>query len=51
MMVAPEIGWANAVPDGIADVDFTLSGTKVAWKGVGYHDKVYYSIRRYFVHC
>jgi hypothetical protein len=44
MMVAPEIGWANAVPDGIADVDFTLSGTKVAWKGVGYHDKVYYSI-------
>jgi hypothetical protein len=44
MMVAPEIGWANAVPDGIADVDFTLAGTKVAWKGVGYHDKVYNSL-------
>lgn len=40
MMVAPEIGWANAVPDAVADVDFTLGGTKVAFKGVGYHDKV-----------
>lgn len=40
MMVAPQIGWANAVPDGVADVDFTLAGTKIAFKGVGYHDKV-----------
>ena len=40
MMVAPEIGWANAVPDGDADVDFTIAGVKVAFKGVGYHDKV-----------
>jgi hypothetical protein len=43
MMVAPEIGWANAVPDAVADVDFTLAGTKVAFRGVGYHDKVFIS--------
>jgi hypothetical protein len=40
MMVAPHIGWANAVPDAEADVDMILEGTKVTWKGVGYHDKV-----------
>jgi hypothetical protein len=40
MMVAPQIGWANAVPDAAADVDMILGGTRVAYKGVGYHDKV-----------
>jgi len=40
IMVAPEIGWANAVPDAVADIDFTLGGVKLAFKGVGYHDKV-----------
>ncbi len=44
MSVAPEIGWANAVPDGDADVDFTIVGMKVAFKGVGYHDKGNHSI-------
>ncbi|KAE9365283.1 hypothetical protein N431DRAFT_387394 [Stipitochalara longipes BDJ] len=39
IMVTPEIGWANAVPDAVADVDFTLGGTKLAFEGVGYHDK------------
>ena len=42
IMVTPEIGWANAVPDAVADVDFTLGGVKLAFKGVGYHDKVYH---------
>ncbi len=41
MMVAPQIGWSNAVPDGVADVDLALGGTKIAFRGVGYHDKVF----------
>jgi hypothetical protein len=39
-MVGPNIGWSNAVPDATALVDFTISGTKLAFTGVGYHDKV-----------
>ena len=36
----PGIGSANAVPDAKATVDFDIAGTKLAFEGVGYHDKV-----------
>jgi hypothetical protein len=39
MECGPNIGWANAVPDAIGNVDFTLNGVKFAFEGVGYHDK------------
>lgn len=38
--VGPNIGWSNAIPDAVAVVDFTMDGSKLAFKGVGYHDKV-----------
>ncbi|KAJ7225045.1 hypothetical protein C8J57DRAFT_1440143 [Mycena rebaudengoi] len=39
MVVAPNIGWANALPDAAATVDLTVGGTRLAFKGAGYHDK------------
>lgn len=39
-MLIPNIGWANAVPDGNAVVDFEIAGEKLKYEGVGYHDKV-----------
>lgn len=36
----PGIGWANAVPDAKATVDFEVGGKKLAFSGTGYHDKV-----------
>ena len=36
----PGIGWANAVPDAKATVNFEVAGKKLAFSGVGYHDKV-----------
>ena len=36
----PGVGWANAVPDANAIVDFEVAGKKLAFSGVGYHDKV-----------
>ncbi|GJE91670.1 hypothetical protein PsYK624_078200 [Phanerochaete sordida] len=35
----PDFGWANAVPDANAQVDFNFNGTKVKFSGAGYHDK------------
>lgn len=35
-------GWANAVPGSTAEVAFNFNGTKVAFTGSGYHDKVRY---------
>lgn len=40
MMVGPNIGWSNAVPDAIGTVNFTFEGTKLEFTGVAYHDKV-----------
>jgi len=41
LQVAPHIGWANAVPDATASVDFTIQGTPLKITGgVGYHDQV-----------
>lgn len=39
-MLMPGIGWVNGVPDAKAAVDFEIAGTKLAFEGVGYHDKV-----------
>ncbi|KAF7360020.1 hypothetical protein MVEN_00729600 [Mycena venus] len=39
MEVGPRIGWANAVPDAATTVDLVVKGTKLAFTGVGYHDK------------
>lgn len=38
--LGPSFGWANALPDANAQVDFVINGTKVTFSGVGYHDKV-----------
>jgi hypothetical protein len=38
MEILPQVGWANAIPDAIADVDLTLDGTPIKFTGVGYHD-------------
>ena len=36
----PYIGWVNTVPGARATVDFEIAGTKLAFSGAGYHDKV-----------
>lgn len=40
MLVGPNTGWSNAVPDAIGDVDFNIAGSSLAFTGVAYHDKV-----------
>lgn len=35
----PHVGWANAVPDSLATVNFTINGTALSFTGPGYHDK------------
>ncbi|RFU32394.1 hypothetical protein B7463_g3899, partial [Scytalidium lignicola] len=39
MHVGPNVGWANAVPDAVGDVNFVIHGTRLAFTGVAYHDK------------
>ncbi|KAK9423297.1 putative Hydroxyneurosporene synthase protein [Seiridium unicorne] len=39
MEVMPGVGWANAVPDGDAEVYYVVNGTEIKFSGVGYHDK------------
>ncbi|CAG8971374.1 hypothetical protein HYALB_00006923 [Hymenoscyphus albidus] len=39
MIVAPHIGWLNAVPDADAKVDRDINGSKLVFDGTGYHDK------------
>jgi hypothetical protein len=39
--LTPVIGWANAIPDSIAKIDFNLAGVgELKFAGSGYHDKV-----------
>jgi hypothetical protein len=39
--LSPVIGWANAIPDSIATIDFNLGGAgTLKFTGSGYHDKV-----------
>jgi hypothetical protein len=44
MMVAPNIGWSNAIPDAVGDVDFHVNGEKYAFQGNAYHDHVRFSL-------
>ncbi|UKZ48287.1 hypothetical protein TrVGV298_002510 [Trichoderma virens] len=38
--ILPNIGWANAVPDGYAVVDLVIKDTKLQFRnGIAYHDK------------
>ncbi|KAK7059644.1 hypothetical protein R3P38DRAFT_2679231, partial [Favolaschia claudopus] len=37
--VGPHIGWANVMPDAKVSVDLVVNGTRVAFNGIGYHDK------------
>ncbi|TVY39700.1 Tyrosinase family protein [Lachnellula occidentalis] len=39
MMVAPHTGWANAMPDAVGTVNFTILGSEMGFEGVAYHDK------------
>ncbi|CAG9984563.1 unnamed protein product [Clonostachys byssicola] len=39
LVVAPSVGWTNAVPDADASVSLSVGGTAVEWSGIGYHDK------------
>jgi len=40
MMVAPHIGWSNAMPDAVGTVNFTIGGSEMGFEGAAYHDKV-----------
>lgn len=50
--LAPNLGWANAVPDARGTIDMMVNGESVKFSGFGYHDKVrfvrygYYSYHR-----
>jgi hypothetical protein len=39
MEIVPHLGWANAVPDADAEVDFEILGSRLEFVGAGYHDK------------
>jgi hypothetical protein len=40
MMVAPNVGWSNAIPDAAGEVDFEVNGEKFQFNGSAYHDHV-----------
>lgn len=46
MMVSPNIGWANAIPDANGDVSFHVNGEELCFQGSAYHDHV--SLLSYF---
>jgi hypothetical protein len=35
----PGVFWDTPIPDAVSEVDLRVNGTKVSFKGVGYHDK------------
>ncbi|KAJ5143385.1 uncharacterized protein N7515_002172 [Penicillium bovifimosum] len=37
--VAPHIGWVSLVPDAVGEVDVSILGSKLKFRGPGYHDK------------
>ncbi|KAL3457338.1 hypothetical protein BJX64DRAFT_280677 [Aspergillus heterothallicus] len=39
LQIAPHIGWANAVPDAEATVEFIVNGQRFEFTGIGYHDQ------------
>jgi hypothetical protein len=38
MAIMPHVGWANAIPDAVAQVELDVNGTNVKFSGRGYHD-------------
>ena len=40
MLVGPNIGWSNAMPDAEGQADFKVNGSSLAFTGIAYHDKV-----------
>jgi hypothetical protein len=38
-VLAPTIGWTNAIPAGVAYCNFTVAGDSLEFHGVGYHDQ------------
>ncbi|KAK5752023.1 hypothetical protein LTS12_017873 [Elasticomyces elasticus] len=38
-LIIPNVGWANAIPDALTSVDFTINGSSLQFSGAGYHDK------------
>ncbi|KAK4919627.1 hypothetical protein LTR49_012691 [Elasticomyces elasticus] len=38
-LIIPHVGWANAIPDALTSVDFTINGSALQFSGAGYHDK------------
>ena len=39
-MVGPNIGWSNAIPDAVGEVNFSIDGSTLIFSGAAYHDKV-----------
>jgi hypothetical protein len=39
-LVAPNYGWANAIPGADGFVDMTVNNSRIAFQGSGYHDTV-----------
>ncbi|KAJ6095217.1 hypothetical protein N7486_005963 [Penicillium sp. IBT 16267x] len=37
--IVPNIGWASLVPDAVGNVDMSIQGSTLSFKGRGYHDK------------
>lgn len=44
-VLAPGLGWANAVPDADSTVNLVVDGQTVSFSGTGYHDKVRHAIQ------
>jgi hypothetical protein len=40
MELMPNVGWSNALPDAVSEVQLTVNGTKIDFTGVGYHDSM-----------
>jgi len=38
LLVSPHLGWANAIPDATATVNFVLNDQQITYTGRGYHD-------------
>ncbi|KAL5336031.1 hypothetical protein BJX70DRAFT_373667 [Aspergillus crustosus] len=39
LQISPHVGWTNAVPDAVSNVNLTVYGQPFSFTGIGYHDK------------
>lgn len=46
LVVAPSVGWANALADADALVSLFVGGTAIDWSDIGYHDKVSFCLNQ-----